>query len=164
VGNLFRRELKMDPSEIESLAGLRPLFVPVLHHLIERAVSGHVDVYFAAVPRPLIRPFDPDYNPARHPVGRSAISEVHAKWRSGDFTAIWVYPKDNEFIMSDDYITWEAVKEGAPDFVPCWILGKPDLERRQGFEGPTRRVRRDSSFRICCKIPDFDRSFYRFQT
>jgi hypothetical protein len=126
----------MDPFEIEALAGLRPLFDPVFRHLIERAVTGHVDVYFAAVPRALIRPFDSDYNPARHPVGRAAISEVHAKWRSGDFTAIWVYPRDNEFIMSDDYIVWEAVKEGKPDFVPCWILGKPDLLRVKDLQGP----------------------------
>jgi hypothetical protein len=130
----------MDPSEIEALAGLRPLFDLVFRHLIEGAVHGRVDVYFAAVPHRRIRPFDPDYSPARHPVGAAAISDVQARWARGEFSPVWVYPKENEFILSDDYVVWEALKKGEPEFVPCWILGKPDTSIVKDLQGPLEEL------------------------
>ncbi len=133
--SLFRRPEKMDPREIAGLVGLQPLSDPVFNHLLESALAGRVDVYFAAVPRSAIRPFDPDYEPQRHAVGVAAIEEVMKRWRAGAFPFSWVYQKGHEFILSDDYINWEAAKLGAPDFLPCWVLGRPDLEGVVDIQG-----------------------------
>ncbi len=102
--SLFRRPEKMDPREIVGLVGLQPLHDPVFDHLLESALGGRVDVYFAAVPLSAIRPFDPDYEPQRHPVGLAAIEEAMKRWRAGAFQPVWVYQKGHEFILSDDYI------------------------------------------------------------
>jgi hypothetical protein len=134
--DLFRRKELMDPAEIEALAGLRPLYDPVFAYLIEGAYKGRVDVYFAAVPFALIRPFDPDYDPGKHPVGRAAIAEFVARWEQGDFAQSWVYQKGDEFVLSDDYIVWEAAKIGKPDFLPCWVLGKPNNKDLKDVQGP----------------------------
>jgi len=137
--DLFRRKELMDPAEIEALAGLRPLYDPVFAYLIEGAYKGRVDVYFAAVPFGLIRPFDPDYDPGKHPVGRAAIAEFVARWEKGDFAQSWVYQKGDEFVLSDDYIIWEAAKIGKPDFLPCWVLGKPSNTDLRDVQGPIDR-------------------------
>ncbi len=31
---------------------------------------------------------------------------------------------------------WEAAKLGDPDFLPCWVLGRPDLEGVVDIQGP----------------------------
>jgi hypothetical protein len=126
----------MELREIKALAGLQPLFDPVFQHLLESALAGRVDVYFAAVPLASIQPFDPDYAPRRHPVGEAAVRDVVRSWRAGKVQPMWVYQKDQHFVMSDDYIVWEAVKEGQPDYVPCCILGRPDHPSITDLQGP----------------------------
>jgi hypothetical protein len=134
--DMFRRKERMDHAEIEALAGLRPLFDPVFDHLYRGACKGLIDVYFAAVPMGLIRPFDPDYDPGKHPIGKNVIAEVVAKWSEGVLPQCWVYQKGDHFVLSDDYIIWEAAKVGEPDFLPCWILGKPISSELRDVQGP----------------------------
>jgi hypothetical protein len=133
---LFRHPDRMDPNEIEALAGLRPLYDPVFNHLLEGAYNGSVAVYFAAVPLVLVRPFDPDYDPTKHPIGEAAVRELISRWSTGQFQNSWVYQKGQEFVLSDDYIVWEAAKRGLPDFLPCWILGKPTNAALRDVQGP----------------------------
>jgi hypothetical protein len=95
-------------------------------------------VYFAAIPPAHIRPFDPDYDPGRVPIGEAAITETMSRWRQGQFSKAWVYQKGDSFILSDDYIIWEAVKRGQPDFVPCWVIGKPTIPEVVDVQGPIR--------------------------
>lgn len=134
--DLFRRPDRMDPREIEALAGLRPLYDPVFNHLLEGACNGSVDVYFAAVPLGLVRPFDPDYDPTKHPIGEAAVRELMSRWGMGKFQNSWVYQKGQEFVLSDDYIAWEAARRGQPDFLPCWILGKCTNSEVRDVQGP----------------------------
>jgi hypothetical protein len=134
--DLFRRQDGMDSREIDALAGLRPLYDPVLSYLLEGAHKGSVDVYFAAVPLALIRPFDPDYDPTKHPVGEAAVRELMSQWSTGNFQQSWVYEKGQAFILSDDYIVWEAAKRGLPDFIPCWVLGRPTNSELRDVQGP----------------------------
>ena len=134
----FRRKARMDPNEISGLVGLMPLFDPVFNHLLEGAAQGRVDVYFAAVPFDLIRPFDPDYDPSKHPVGEAAIVAVSDEWRRGHFPQLWLYEKGDHIVMSDDYIPWAAALRGKPDYVPGWILGKPLNPRLADVQGPLR--------------------------
>jgi hypothetical protein len=134
--SLFRRPEKMDPREITALAGLQPLHDPVFSHLLESALSGRVDVYFAAVPRNAIRPFDPDYQPQRHPVGQAAIQDVVARWEKGQRQPVWVYQKGDHCVLADDYVVLEAAKITAPDYLQCWVLGRPELKGVVDVQGP----------------------------
>ena len=137
--DLFRRKELMDVEEIHALAGLRPLYDPILGHLLEGAYHGSVDIYYAAIPLSVIRPFDPDYDPSKHPVGAAAIADVTARWRAGHFENVVVYQKGDVFILSDDYIIWEAAKRGQPDFLPCWVLGRPQHFLAVDVQGPLAR-------------------------
>lgn len=134
--DLFRCEDRMDPKEIEALAGLRPLFDPVFDHLLEGAIKGVVPVFYAQVTPSLITPFDPDYMPSKHPSGEDAVQQVMAAWRQGQFQRCWVYEKAGRLILSDDYIVLEAVRRGQPDYMPCWILGKPVHVSTRNLQGP----------------------------
>jgi hypothetical protein len=133
---VFRRHGTVNASDIETVGELRPPLDPVFDHLIEAALAGRVPVYFGAVPRAYIRPFDPSFAATKHPVSDAAISDVHVRWQRGELTPIWIYPTSNGFIMSDDYVVWEAIKKGEPDFVPCWILGPPNHPGVTNLRGP----------------------------
>jgi hypothetical protein len=39
-------------------------------------------------------------------------------------------------VLSDDYIVWEAIKQGGPDFMPCWVLGTPSHGSIENLQGP----------------------------
>lgn len=141
--DLFRRPTRVSVDEIDALLGLRPLPDPILGYLLQRALSGLVSVYFAAVPRTLIRPFDTEYDPAKHPVGAAAIERTMAEWQAGSFPHVWVYPSGHAYVLSDDYIPWAAALRGQPDFVPCWVLGYPSVPGTVDIQGPVdpQRVR-----------------------
>lgn len=134
--DLFRRKERMDSEESEALAGLRPLYDPVFAHLLEGAVRGVVPVYYAALPPSLIAPFDRDYSPSKHPLGEETIQQVMTAWRQGQVERAWVYEKGEHFVLSDDYIVLEAVRRGNPDYMPCWILGKPGHPDAKDVQGP----------------------------
>lgn len=134
--DLFRRREMMDPLEIGALAGLRPLFDPVFDHLLEGACGGTVEVFSAAVGLELIRPFDPDYDPCKHPVGQAAVDDLVTRWSEGQWRPAWVYQQRQEFILSDDYIIWLAAKRVPLAHVPCLILGKPLHQGLRDLRGP----------------------------
>ena len=134
--SMFRRPEKMKVSEIEALAGLRPLHDPVFSHLLEGALAGRVPVYSCEIPPGLIRPFDRDYAPSRHPVGRAAIQDTIRRWVQGDVHKVWVYQEEQHFVLSDDYIVWEAVKQGPPAVLPCWLLGTPSNASIRHVQAP----------------------------
>lgn len=142
--DLFRRPTRVSVNEIDALLGLRPLRDDVLGYLLGRALQGHVPVYFAAIPRGLIRPFDSEYDPAKHPVGAAAIEHTAAEWRAGNYPSIWVYPSGDAYVLSDDYIPWAAALRGKPQFLPCWVLGYPSVPGAVDINGPIEpeRVRR----------------------
>jgi len=122
--------------EIDILPGLVPRHDQEFDYLLQRALGGLVPVYFAAVPRTLIRPFDTEYDPAKHPVGAMAIEQTTAEWRAGTFHHVWVYPSGDAYVLSDDYIPWAAATRGQPDFLPCWVLGYPSVPGAVDVQGP----------------------------
>jgi hypothetical protein len=135
---LFRKPEKVKSEQIseEGLPGLQPLKDEVFLYLLKEAISGKLSVYFAAVPLELIEPFDKKYNPSLHPVGMAAIQQVMTDWENGHFANSWVYPKDGNFILSDDYIIYFAALEGQPDYIPCLILGDPHQDGVKDIQGP----------------------------
>lgn len=81
-------------------------------------------------------PFDPDYRPDLHPVSEQTIRQAMQRWQDGNLPAIIVYPRGIWFVVSDDYIPLFAALRGQPDYVPCWILGKPDNDLLKDTQGP----------------------------
>jgi hypothetical protein len=135
---LFREPERIKTNKIskEGLPGLQPLKDEVFLYLLEQALSGKLFVYFAAVPFNLIEPFDKEYNPKLHPIGAAAIKTTMDLWLNNQFTNCWVYPKNNKFILSDDYIPYFAAIEGQPDYLPCFVLGDPNIEGVVDIKGP----------------------------
>lgn len=111
---------------------------PVFQYLYEEASRSRVPVYFAVVPLSLIRPFAPDFHPENHPIGKQMVEAITADWREGHFTYMWIYPKENYFIMSDDYLLFASAMQGQPDFMPCWVLGYPWLPGVRDIQGPIK--------------------------
>jgi hypothetical protein len=123
-------------SDVHSLPDLTPKHDERFSALLQGAVSGDVPVYFAAVPLAICVPFDLDYRPDLHPAGAQAISQMTEAWNKGQFTKLFVYQRGNWFVVSDDYVTLFAAIGGLPDYVPCWILGKPDSDFVRDVQGP----------------------------
>ena len=124
------------PSAIYSLPDLTPMHDEQFSALLQRAVSGDVPVYFAAVPLALCVPFDLDYRPDLHPVGAKAIGQMTEEWRNGQLQKMFVYQRGNWFVVSDDYIVLFAALPGLPDYMPCWVLGKPEGDLVRDVQGP----------------------------
>lgn len=133
---IFRKPDEVSTREIKALDGLKPLEDKVFTYLLEQAVAGVIPVYYGAVPFIMIRPFDEGYRPEAHPVGKAAVDAIIQDWSEGKFQKVWVYPKGNHFILSDDYIVYAAAQQGQPDYLPCWILGKPEGPAVKDVQGP----------------------------
>ena len=123
-------------SDIHFLPDLTPKHDEQFSALLQRAVSGDVPVYFAAVPLALCVPFDLDYRPDLHPIGAKAISQWTEEWSNGQFKNLVVYQRGKWFVVSDDYIVLFAALPGLPDYVPCWVLGKPEGDLVRDVQGP----------------------------
>jgi hypothetical protein len=132
--SLYRKYIEV--KNIKSKDGLTPSEDKVLIYLLGQAINNRIPVYFAAVPLALIEPYDKNYNPATDPIGQQVINAVIHEWKQNIFKTVWVYPDGDKYILSDDYITYFAALEGKPDFLPCWILGKPDDTRIKDVQGP----------------------------
>lgn len=127
-----------DAHDLQSIPELVPPTDPVFTYLLEEAVAGRMPVYFAAIPLTLVWPFAVDFDPERHPVGRQMVDAVFAAGCQGHMQRMWVYPRDQHFVASDDYVTLAAARRGDPDFVPCWVLGEPHLPGVEQIQGPIR--------------------------
>ena len=108
----------------------------ILIYLWEQALAGKTPVYFAAIPLQMIEPFDKEYDPRKLPIGKKAIEAIMENWRNNKFQYAWVYPRDDKFILSDDYMAYYAALTGQPDFVPCLVLGKPENDAVKDVQGP----------------------------
>jgi hypothetical protein len=123
-------------SDIHLLPDFTPKHDERFSALLEGAVSGEVPVYFAAVPVAICVPFDLDYRPDLQPVGKQAIIQMIDDWGKGQFHNLSVYQRGKWFVVSDDYIQLFAALVGQPDYLPCWILGKPDSDLVRDVQGP----------------------------
>jgi len=122
-------DLKIDPS-------LQPKPDPEWLRLAEAALKGQVPAYLAWVPLILCVPFDQDYRPDLHPMGRQAIHQFVEAAKLQESNSLIVYPRGKWFVVSDDYIQLFAALEGRPPFLPCVIMGKPENEMIRNLQGP----------------------------
>ena len=130
---LFRKKLKVEDLK---LSDFQPKKDDVLMYLLEQVLAGKIPVYFAAIPLSMIEPFDKEYDPRKHPVGKKVVETMIQAWQKNQFRTVWVYPKGDKFILSDDYCVYYAALAGQPDYVPCWIIGKTDHHDVKDMQGP----------------------------
>lgn len=108
--------------------------------LFDSAIMGKVPIYFAQVPFRLIRPFDESFLPQRrHPDGERGIQVIVELIKQGNGPAVWVYPKDGMFILSDDYISYEASSVAHAESVPCFVMGEAAAPGVEMIKGPLSR-------------------------
>lgn len=129
----------VNPSDLNSQGAGDPFAPPqdpTFDALFKLAIQGDLRVYFAAIPLRLIRPYAPEFNFLMLPGGEAVIAAIIAQARQGHFPRLWVYEKDNMFVMSDDYPQYHACLQGQPDYVPCWVLGHPKHTAAKDVQGP----------------------------
>ena len=128
--------VRMPPDQLHSHPELTPVADPHFDDLLDQALKGTLPVYFAAVPLAAIVPFDKNYLPNKHPAFEAGVVQVMRQWQEGQFRQVCVYQAGQEFVLSDDYLTYEAALRGQPDFVPCWVLGRPEHDGVCDVQGP----------------------------
>jgi hypothetical protein len=122
--------------EVHERSDWRPPRDPIFGYLLEQACLGALPVYFAAVPTARVVRHDPAFRPERSPDGEKVVQRLMADWREGKFHNLWVYPRGDLFVCSDDYFTLAAAERGQPDYLPCWVLGRPDTAIAKDIQGP----------------------------
>ena len=55
--------------------------------------------------------------------------------------AVWVYPKDGIFILSDDYFAYAALRNSRMKSVACFIMGGPISSEVEHLVGPLSEKR-----------------------
>ncbi len=104
----------------------------VLIKLLVKGYKGEVDCYWALIDIKAIQPFS-DFRPN---ISGSFIDSTQQRVDGGDLPSIYVYPKGDKFIMSDDYnlyylyLKWDFKK------IPCFILGEPKGKHVSDKTGP----------------------------
>lgn len=127
---------KIATKDIRTDPALCPKHDDEFDRLFEAAMKGHLPVYFAAVPLALCVPFDLDYRPDLHPLGKRTIEQIKSEWQRNNFQNLIVYPRGKWLVVSDDYIQLFAALEGRPDYLPCLVLGKPENDLLRDVQGP----------------------------
>ena len=122
----------------------------IFTNLLGRAAAGELPVYFAIVPRSLMRPFDTTCNVAAHPAGEAAIKNVMSDLTASEYHYAWVYPRDGAYVLSNDYVIWAAAERGRVECLPCWVLGFPAVQGAEGVSGPVA----PSIVRLILELPE----------
>ena len=116
--------------------GFRPSPDPVYHYLLRRALEGELAVHRAVVPVALIRPYDERYRLRDLPIGGRAIRLVLQAWADGSLPVVRVYPDGGRFVLSDDYVYYEAAREVERADLPCLVLGEAQAPGVMDIRGP----------------------------
>ncbi|MGH7711952.1 MAG: hypothetical protein ACREOG_11750 [Gemmatimonadaceae bacterium] len=77
-----------------------------------------------------------------HAAGRAAVEQAFNRGLEGRPQSVWVYEADTGFVLSDDYVPWAAAQRGQPDYVHCWVLGRPRNAAVKDVQGPIDDVRK----------------------
>ena len=109
---------------------------PVFNHLLFEAMKGRLPVHFAVIAFQRLKRFDTTHRPELTVSGKQFVAQIIAMWQEGQPWPMWVYPSGDEFIASDDYLTFAACEQGRIDYVPCYVLGTPDGEGVTDLHGP----------------------------
>jgi len=121
---------------ISESPGLQPKIDENLIGLMQSAYEGRTPVYFGAIPAAIIVPFDIDYRPDLHPIGKQVISTYYEERKQVHLHHLLVSPLGICFIVSDHYISLFAALKGRAEYLPCWILGESENTFVKDLQGP----------------------------
>ena len=107
-----------------------------LIELLKKAYKGEIQCYIAVLNIEGIKPFS-DYKPEISEKDREHFGQDLSEEK---FPQIFVYPKSNMFIMSDNYNTYYLYKDKGIKQVLCVILGEAEspfiLDKGKPFKLP----------------------------
>ena len=135
------RVKKTNRKFVSVTAGLSPKVDPVFIELFKRALSGDLPTYLGCIPLRLIHPFDREYCTDDIPDGRRVSRKMERKIDLESAPAVWVYPKDGIFILSDDYFAYAALRNSRMKSAACFILGGPLSSEVENLVGPLSEKR-----------------------
>jgi hypothetical protein len=93
-----------------------------LIELLGRAYRGEIDCYIAVIKLEAIKPFS-DYKPT---ISNDYRNHFNKKYKQGSPPQLYVYEKDGEIIMSDDYNSYFLYKELGAEEAVCVAIGPID--------------------------------------
>jgi hypothetical protein len=108
--------------------------------LFKNAYNGKLQAHFANIPIESIKLFDNKFFARAKKFDREevelsiCIQEEYIL--NEDEIFLWVYPKNGDFILSDDYFSYEAFRRLEFDFLPCIVLGEPEAPGVEDIQGP----------------------------
>ncbi len=127
----------VDVKNVQPHPALIPKKDPAFISLFKLAMSGDIPTYFTHIPLRLIRPFDERFLPQhRHPDGQMGVHIMTSLINQDKAPAVWVYPKDGVFVLSDDYHAYEAYRAEQVDYLPSYVMGDPAATGVKVIKGP----------------------------
>ena len=109
----------------------------VFSYLYSRVVVGLLPLYRADVPLNSIKLFSNNFSPHQTTAGRKCLNGMIREYKAGNFyPTIWLYPHQDVFILSDDYLCYFLLKELGADFHTCEIMGAFSAKGLSGVKGP----------------------------
>ena len=106
--------------------------------LMHSALDGKTPIYFGWIPLSLCIPNDPDYRADCHPVISQNVDALVDRFLKKQLSRMIAYPRGSWFVIGDDYPPLFAYIKTKAEYVPCWIMGKPEGEDVQDLQGPIR--------------------------
>lgn len=125
--------------EIENLGSipeLEPKIDEVFVDLMQKALKGQLNTYYAEVPLSLIIPYDIEHKPDSHPIGKQVIEEITNDFKKGKNRSVMLYPKGKWFILSDHYLEMFAAIDCNLLTLNCVIFGEFKNENVKIVKGP----------------------------
>ena len=121
--------------------GLIPKWDPAFIPLFNLAMNRGIPTYLTQIPLRLIRPFDGGFLPQRrHPDGLVGVHLMSNLIHQEKAPAVWVYPKDGVFVLSDDYHAYEAYCAEKVEYVTSYVMGDPTAAGVKVIRGPLTRM------------------------
>ena len=104
--------------------------------LFKKAYTGELLCHIAVIDVKGIQPFS-DFKPT---ISKQYRAYFDKQIQAEDYTKIYVYPKGNKFIMSDDYSAYYLYLEKSFKEIKCIVLGEPlgkyVLDKGEAFRLP----------------------------
>lgn len=106
-------------------------------NLLVAAVEKEIDVHWAGIHLPYLRPFSPNYKPVSWEPWKSLLDSYKERFSADRFQPLLVYQVGDFFVVSDDYAAYYAYLETLMKLVPCYILGEPNSTHIYGLRRAT---------------------------
>lgn len=115
MGRKARRTESVSLRDLKSHEEFAPKPDPVFNHLIVEAAKGRLPVYFAVIAFDRVKRADPTQRPELTVSGKRYVTQIVEMWDEGQCRPMCVYPSGDQFVASDDYLTFAAYEQARFD-------------------------------------------------